>query len=219
MRRKVFGMIVAALTMLATTAKAQSDNGREYVDLGLKVKWAICNVGATKPEEFGDYIAWGEIEPKGEYTMFSYFDTADLGATYRYYHYGPGGHQLLELDDDAAYERWGKNWRLPSSKELDELRTKCTWKWTKVNDVNGYEVTGPNGNSIFLPAAGHRYDFQYRPEVGNAGVYWSRNLSYNHNGGAIVLTFNPGGETWSTAARCVGGSVRPVYVGKEGKKK
>lgn len=214
---RIFGIVVATMFVCVST-KAQSDNGRDYVDLGLKVKWATCNIGATRPEEYGDYIAWGEIEPKGEYTLFSYFDTANLGETYRYYHYQSGGHQILEKDEDAAHERWGKNWRLPSNKEQDELREKCTWKWTQLNGVGGYEVTGPNGNSIFLPAAGYRYDYQYNLEVGNVGVYWSRSLSYNHSGRAMVLDFNPKGVSWQDRSRYLGCSIRPVYVGKEQKK-
>lgn len=216
------GFLVVAMTMISMTVKAQSDNGHEYVDLGLSVKWATCNIGATKPEEYGDFIAWGEIEPKGEYTFFSYFDTADLGRTFRYYQFGVNGHQKLDPEDDAAHERWGKNWRLPTSKEQDELRMKCTWKWTQINDVNGYEVTGPNGNSIFLPAAGYRYDNMYYWEEGNVGFYWSNDLYYNfHNNpiAAICLKFNPKGVAWEIKARCCGYSIRPVYSVKASKKK
>ena len=126
-------------------AFVQEINGHEYVDLGLSVKWATCNVGANKPEDYGDYFAWGETETKSSYrenNSITYGKNySDIGGRSRY---------------DAARANWGGTWRLPTKAELEELENKCTWKWTTQNGVNGYKVTGPNSKSLFLPAANIR---------------------------------------------------------------
>ena len=118
-------------------------NGHEYVDLGLSVKWATCNVGASQPHEYGDYYAWGETTTKNNYTE-------DNSKTY--------GKNIGDISGnpnyDAAAANWGSRWRMPTYTEMKELDDKCTWTWTTENEVNGFKVTGPNGNSIFLPAAG-----------------------------------------------------------------
>jgi hypothetical protein len=126
----------------------------EYVDLGLSVKWATFNVGATKPEEYGDYFAWGETEPKEVYDWSTYFEVAD----------------------DVAAVKWGGKWRMPTMAEQDELRTQCTWTWTSQNGVKGYRVTGTNGNSIFLPAAGYRSGSSLY-NTDSKGFYWSSSLN------------------------------------------
>ena len=130
------------------------------VDLGLSVKWASCNVGANAPEEYGDYFAWGEISPKKEYTE-------DNCTTY--------GVPMSDIAGNPAYDaataNWGGNWRMPTKDEIIELRKNCTWEWTSLNGVNGKRVTGPNGNSIFLPAAGFCESSSYY--VGSDGYYWS----------------------------------------------
>lgn len=100
----------------------------EYVDLGLSVKWATCNVGATKPEDYGDYFAWGETEPKQTFTEDNYLYTGSAPLT-------------LPLSADAAYVNWGGSWRMPTQTEQDELRTECTWEWITQNGVSGCKVT------------------------------------------------------------------------------
>jgi hypothetical protein len=132
----------------------------EYVDLGLSVKWATCNVGATKPEEYGDYFAWGETTPKDAYDWSTYKWCNGGPSTQTKYctnsSYGTVDNKTtLDLSDDAACANWGGSWRMPTRAEQDELRNNCTWTWTTQNGVNGYKVTGTNGNSIFLPAAGY----------------------------------------------------------------
>lgn len=118
-------------------------NGHEYVDLGLGVKWARCNVGAQIPEEFGDYFAWGEIEPKrlfNEETSETYKKVIeDISGTSR----------------DVARVKWGAPWRMPTEEEFNSLMYKCNWEWIK-GDVCGMRVSGRTGYSIFLPAAGYR---------------------------------------------------------------
>ncbi len=142
-------------------------DGHEYVDLGLSVKWATCNVGANKPEDYGDYFAWGETSPKAEYTTkncIKYGERmSDISGNAQY---------------DAATANWGGSWRLPTKADLEELNNKCTWKWTTQNGVNGYKVTGPNGNSIFLPAAGYRLGSSLCGD-GDRGYYWSSTTPYD----------------------------------------
>ena len=148
--------------------------GHDYVDLGLSVKWATCNVGASSPSDYGDYFAWGKTSAKSEYTEKS-------NETY--------GKDLGDIAGNPAYDavsaNWGGSWRLPTKAEFEELKDNCTWTTKKGH--NGYWVQGPNGNSIFLPAAGwwSRTTLYY---VGEKGAYWS-STPYNYNG-AWVLFFN-----------------------------
>ena len=164
-------------------------NGHEYVDLGLPsgLKWATCNVGATTPEEYGDYFAWGETEPKDNYDWSTYKYCNGSSSTMTKYctnsDYGTVDNKtVLELEDDAAYVNWGGNWRMPTYDELSELKNtnNCTWTWTTQNGVKGYKVTSKvNGNSIFLPAAGYRYDGGGLYDAGSYGSYWSSSLRTN----------------------------------------
>ncbi|MCD8303544.1 MAG: hypothetical protein LUC86_01770, partial [Prevotellaceae bacterium] len=121
-------------------------NGHEYVDLGLSVKWATCNVGGSYPSVYGDYYAWGETSTKSSYDE-------DNCKTYNVSMGSIAGNSSY----DAARANWGGTWRLPTADEIDELIDKCDWEWTTRGGHAGYKVTGPNGNSIFLPAAGWRY--------------------------------------------------------------
>ena len=192
-------------------------NGHEYVDLGLSVKWATCNVGATKPEEYGDYFAWGEVEPKEVYDWSTYkwcFGSAT--SLNKYNDYSSNGYidnrSYLELADDAARASWGGEWRMPTSGELDELLTNCIWTWTTVNGVNGYKVTSKvNGNYIFLPAAGSRENNnQYG--VNDYAYYWSsisRSGRYSYR--ALYLCFNQSDIYGNDLDRCIGFSIRPVH--------
>lgn len=162
----------------------------EYVDLGLPsgVKWAIFNVGATKPEEYGDYFAWGETEPKELYDESTY----------------------SEKEEDAATANWGSEWRMPTQAEQDELRTECSWTWMTENDVNGYKVVGPNGNSIFLPAAGYCSGSSLY-NVGHKGFYWASSLYMGNTSYAYYLSFTYNDVSRYSNDRCYGQSVRPVY--------
>ena len=169
-----------------------SHNGHKYVDLGLPsgLKWATCNVGANKPEEYGDYFAWGEIKPKQEYEE----------GTYEHIKRGfLGIKKYVSLGDisgkpqyDAARFNWGGSWRLPTKKELEELEENCTWTWTTQGGNKGYKVTGPNGNSIFLPAAGCRIGSLLAFE-GSSGRYWSSTPDGDYH--AYYLGFYDGYES------------------------
>ena len=158
-----------------------------YVDLGLSVLWATMNIGANKPEEYGDYFAWGETKPKDTYSITNYKHANPADSTLTKYCFNPEYGKvdsLLLLDecDDAATANWGKGWRMPTFSEWLELVSQCEWKWTEQNGVNGYLVTGLTGNSIFLPAAGcyaEHFHLNWPCELkdeGTQGYYWHGEL-------------------------------------------
>ena len=194
------------------------ENGHEYVDLGLpsSLKWATCNVGATTPEEYGDYFAWGEVEPKVEYTWSTYKYGSDYTQLTKYCNdssYGKDGFtdNKTELDpeDDAAAVNWGGSWRMPTTVEQDELCYNCTWTWITQNGVNGYKVTGPNGNSIFLPAAGYIFGGTL-DDAGSFVQYWSSSLGTGSPYYAYVVEFTSNNVNRDGCSRYYGFSVRPV---------
>ena len=180
----------------------------EAVDLGLSVKWATFNVGATSPEDYGDYFAWGETEPKETYSWATYkWGTSSNLTKYN----TTDGKTTLDPEDDAAKVLWGGYWRMPSKEEVDELTQQCTWIWTTHNNVNGYKVTGPNCNSIFLPAAGYKGAGPTYP-AGEDGLYWTSTLEKGHFSYLIVLHNDaPPTESSTKGTRCFGFTIRPVY--------
>ena len=206
----------------------------EAIDLGLPsgLKWASFNLGASKPEEYGDYYAWGETEPYfssldpltwkegkgGGYAWSSYKWCMGTSNTMTKYcsdsSYGYNGFTdnktVLDLEDDAAHVNLGGTWRMPTDAEWNELLENCTWTWTTKNGENGRLVTGSNGNSIFLPAAGGRYDANLY-NVGSSGYYWSSSLRTDYPLSAWRVRFNSGSVYWSSSNRYYGFSVRPVY--------
>ncbi len=185
----------------------------EAVDLGLSVKWACCNVGADVPEGYGGYYAWGETEEKSDYTPLTYkYYLGDLDGDGYYYdsnEYQNIGSNISGTSYDVAHVKWGGSWRMPTLSEIQELCNKCSWQWTTVNGVSGQKVTGPNGNSIFLPAAGYRNgtEVYYR---GSYGYYWSGTLSEYYSDDAYCLSFDSGYHVWSIRNRYYGHAVRPV---------
>ena len=203
------------------TSSTGSENGYDYVDLGLSVKWATCNVGATKPEEYGDYFAWGETKSKYSYSIDDYewggitwyYDEYGVPISQERYYtkYSTHDHNsVLEKKDDAARVNWGGGWRMPTKAEQEELREQCTWIWTSQDGVNGYKVTSKsNGNSIFLPAAGYR-DGSSLYYAGSDGRYWSSSLDTNNSYNAYALDFDSDIVAWDDHLRESGYSVRPV---------
>ena len=200
------------------TTKALSgiENGYTWVDLGLSVKWASYNIGATKPEEYGDYFAWGETEPKELYAWSTYKHCQGSDNTLTKYNtnggYGTVDNKTqLELTDDAARANWGGSWRMPTDAEMTELRNNCTWSWTTQNGVMGYKVTSKsNGNSIFLPAAGYR-SLSSLVSAGSNGAYWSSSLYTDDYPGATWYVFFKSSNVYrSYGGRSNGHSVRPV---------
>ncbi|MBR4848059.1 MAG: hypothetical protein IKV07_01725 [Bacteroidaceae bacterium] len=195
-----------------------SSCGYKYVDLGLPsgLKWATHNVGATKPEEYGGYYAWGETEEKENYhgSTYKWGNYSYKNDSYKYTKYCTNSDYgtvdnktVLDPEDDVAHVKWGGDWRMPTTEEQQELINYCTWEKAALNGVFGYRVTGPNGNSIFLPAAGSRIgteDFSSRGE----GEYWSSSCMANWY--AWVLTFDKYCYDWDTYVREHGRPVRPV---------
>ena len=189
-------------------------NGHEYVDLGLPsgLKWATCNVGANSPEEYGDYYAWGEINTKSTYRISNYkFSKGGLLGLFG---------KCEDLGDisstryDVARTNWGGSWRLPKRTELEELINKCTWEWIIQNGKKGYKVTGPNSNSIFIPAAGYReWSSLHNNEEGR---YWSSTPDDNDYGlnpdqAYYLIFYNHSKPDYvDSDDRSIGQSVRPV---------
>ena len=205
----------------------------EQVDLGLPsgLKWASFNLGANRPEGYGDYFAWGETEPYyisldpliwksgkeagydfpsykwcmgDEHSLTKYCSISDYG-----YNGFVDQKTVLELEDDAAHIILGDKWRIPTGEEMQELFECCTWEETFQNGVCGRKVTGPNGNSIFLPAAG-RWAYTYINSPGTDGTYWTSSL-WNYPNQAKQLIFWPDNIRFSSNGRHSGFSIRPVY--------
>ena len=185
--------------------------GHGYVDLGLSVKWATQNVGASSPSDYGGYYAWGETETKSSYDWDNCFDclddTGDSWGTYKI-----GGKTSISPTSghDTARENWGGTWRMPTDAEFDELCDKCTWTWTSQGGHNGYLVTSKtNGTSIFLPAAGWRSGTDTY-DGGEGGDYWSSTLGSLYSYFARILSFGSSYHHTNNYYRRIGQSVRPV---------
>ena len=198
------------------TPPANTENGHEYVDLGLPsgLKWATCNVGANAPEEYGDYFAWGETTTKSTYNWSTYkYCNGSYNNLTKYNNsssYGSVDNKtVLDKEDDAAAVNWGGKWRMPTKEEQNELYDSCNWTWTTQNGVNGYTVTGPNGKSIFLPAAGYRDDSCSLINVGR-GYYWSSSLYTDYSYGAYGFGFGSDDVVVAGGSRSCGQPVRPV---------
>lgn len=201
-------------------------NGHEYVDLGLSVKWATMNIGATKREEYGDYYAWGETTTKSIYNWNSYkwglngtwLDltkyTVDDGSTSKIWYengvFVGDNKTVLEPVDDVASVKWGGSWRIPTKEELEELYTKCTCQAMSLNGKQGIKITGPNGNYIFLPKTGWKQESKlYWQNL--SGSYWSSELSDSYSLHAYSLSIDSANDfSMSRGDRCYGFSIRAV---------
>ena len=215
--------VTATCTVKVRVDHSGTINGHDYVDLGLPsgTLWATMNVGADSPEDYGDYFAWGETVGYDDgYTTFdwtNYRHCKGSENTLTKYcndsNYGYNGFTdtltELEPEDDAAYVYWGRKWRMPTDAQWAELRTECTWSWTTKNGVNGSLGTGPNGNSIFIPAAGNRYSDSLI-NAGSCGHYWSRSLATG--GIALGVAIDSDGAYGDYSDRRYGLSVRPVRL-------
>ena len=180
------------------------DNNHPHViDLGHAGKWACCNVGASAPWEYGGYYAWGETEEKDYYDWSTYIHCDGSRDTCHNL-----GSDIAGTQYDVAHVKWGGKWRMPSLDQID-LLLKCTSEWTEVNGIKGRKFTAANGGSIFLPAAGYRWD-DYTDNVGSNGYYWSSTQNPNHSYYAYFLYFYSGNTYWSYYSRYYGQSVRPV---------
>ena len=194
----------------------------EYVDLGLPsgTLWAKCNVGADNPEDFGGYFAWGETASKDRYDWSTYkwcngsaYSMTKYCTNSAYGYNGfTDGKTELDPEDDAAYVNWGPSWRMPTFEQQLELIDNCFWTWTTVNGVNGQLGIGPNGKTIFLPAAGSRWNESYN-NAGSNGSYWARTLGPSVSAIAYCLYFTSETVSWYCDISRYGGfTVRAVRV-------
>lgn len=211
---------VISITFVSCEQEEESDalNYPKAVDLGLSVKWATYNVGAESPEEYGDYYAWGEIEVKNSYSWSTYkWCNGYYNKLTKYCcdsWYGRVDNKTtLNLPDDVAYAKWRSgshnSWRMPTKDEMQELIDECDWEWTTLRGVKGHIVTGPNGNFIFLPAAGYRSGTEvYRQ--GSDGFYWSCTLDDYYDDEAYKLYFYSYDYYQFSTERYYGYTIRPV---------
>lgn len=182
-------------------------NGHEYVDLGLPsgILWATMNVGASSPEDYGDYFAWGEIEPKEVYSLDTYDPLGDGTGTY-----DELGDDISGTDHDVARMKWGGQWVMPTYDEIVELLGNTTSEWTTLNGVNGRKLTGRNGNMLFLPAAGGRWQSSASSPAGLYGKYWQSTIDKWEPSEALRLSIDSTGWSLDSYTRLGGLSVRPV---------
>lgn len=204
MKRLFIALIMPFVAFLANAQSCPDDDHPHLIDLGLPsgTKWSCCNIGAAKPEEFGDYYAWGETNDKGIYDWSTYMycdgseDTChDLGS------------DIAGTDYDVAHVKWGGSWVMPSIDQILELLTDCSYINTSVNGVNGGMITGPSGGTIFFPFAGQRHSDVY--SIGDFCQYWASTLLPYNSRYAYVL-FLSNNYILGQDDRCCGHTVRPV---------
>lgn len=194
------------------------ENSHEWVDLGLSVKWATCNVGANRPEEDGIRVAWGEIKEKSEYTHknYSFLKPKTLFKKEEWLVYNKkGGLQRLQKEHDAASQLWGGRWRMPTAAELQELKRECGWELQIINGVRGFKVRSfKNGNSIFLPVSSSSY-YNHSLKAHIYGAYWSSDIGYILESDAEYLTFSTSPEYLHIDImgneRCYDSCIRAVF--------
>ena len=210
-----YGTALSFKTISPTTSDPSGlCNGYGYVDLGLSVKWATHNIGATNPEDYGDYYAWGETTTKNAFSWenYAWYNATDTTIT-KYcvsYKYGEVDEKIiLEPEDDAAHTHWKDQWRMPTNEEWNELRTECEWHWTTINNINGYKIVGKNGNSIFLPSAGYQLNGKTIDKA-SVGYYQSSSLYLNQSQYAYGINFSTKYIDIYYNGRYCGQSIRPV---------
>ncbi len=203
----VFYMSVMSISFAQT---CPDSNHPHAIDLGIGVKFACCNVGASSPEQYGDYYAWGETNEKMTYDENHY---PGHGNQYfknrKYIDYGA---DISGTQYDVAHVKWGVNWQIPTKEQMDLLKDRCKKEWITYKRVEGCRFIGPNGNSIFLPAAGSRW-YDETNHVGYSGGYWSSTSSTqssNNTKDSFFLFFDNSRIEISHRDRATGSSVRPV---------
>ena len=213
---KSIAILVIAATLLVGCESTNSPESKgtkkhEYVDLGLSVKWATCNVGANLSKEYGDYFSWGETSVKEIYGVWTTYKWCEGSKTTLTKYNTTDNITILDKSDDATTVNWGGDWRTPTIEEWNELYTSCTWAPSVNDEVLGFTVTSPNGNSIFLPAAGYMYGSDLEDAV-ITGNYWSSSLNLDNPQYAHGVYFYTSREKVEEgySNRCSGLSIRPV---------
>ena len=189
-----------------TFTECPDDNHPHMIDLGLPsgTKWACCNVGANKPEDYGDHFAWGETKPKDVYNWKTYQYGSSIDNVVNI------GSDIAGTKYDAATANWGAPWQMPSLTQIKELLNSCNSEWTTMNGVKGRRFKGSNGGSIFLPAAGGRW-IGGLGDAGSSGDYWSSTLYESYPYYAYHPYFNSDYAYWyGNDYRLYGFTVRPV---------
>ena len=220
-------LIIGGSSSISSYPTCPDDHHPHMIDLGLPsgTLWSCCNVGATTPEAYGGYYAWGETEEKDFYDWSNYIHCDDSSNTCY-----DIGNDIARTQYDVAHVKWGGSWVMPTKDQFEELISNCTYTWTTINDVNGNLFTGLNGGNIFMPAAGYHTIFipesngssfflpamdyrQYNDlyEVGCSGDYWSSTLNPSYPDRAYSLSFfDLGGWCNDYEPRIDGISIRPV---------
>ncbi len=195
--------VIDSVTFSLSSEETEEDApSYSAIDLGLSVKWAEINVGATTQYEPGNYYSWGELETKEDYSedCYLYYINDD---------YASIGSDISATSYDAVREAWGEEWRLPTADEANELVTKCTWTWTERADgLSGYTITGTNGNSIFLPAAGCKPSTS-AVYYGKKIYYWTSTVNSSMPSSAYNINYSGYTGSW-TANRSYGMPMRGV---------
>lgn len=198
---KILTVALSILVLLSAfgygnSSTADASSTVEAVDLGLSVKWASHNVGAAKPEEYGILFGWADVT--GEKTSTSNDDYPSVNPP----------QNISGTEYDAAHVLWGGSWRMPTREEQEELVSKAVWTKTRLNDVEGYRATGPNGNSIFLAASGGRIGTEVHYQI-SGGDFWSGTLSGNTDE-AYYMWFYGRRQAVEDLPRHYGFAIRPV---------
>ena len=243
MKNQILSVVCLSLLFITSCCDTPSVTGKDelghkYVDLGLSVKWATCNIGDSIPSEYGAYYAWAVLKEDnagirnytwGEFSHHisviesnledpldvsfnadSYSSDEVCGNCNKMMKYNEFDKKvIIEQNDDVASTEWGKDWRIPTKEEWDELLSKCSWDWKKLGHGYGYKVTASNGNWIFLPAAG-AFGGSITYEVGSSGLYWSSTLDTADVNKAFLLTFDSNDNKIISYPREDGCSIRPV---------
>ena len=233
---KIFILIAVIMSSQAFFACSPNDddcpkaNMYEYVDLGLSVKWGVCNLGANSPIQYGDCYAWGEIEPKPIYdwTTYKWMQSGKFDRIYITKYtiadgmnggiwYDVGGNFIgdgkivLDAADDVATVKLGFPYRMPTYSEFQELIDNCIWEWKKICGVSGYEIKSKkNKNNIFITTTDVG-DNSGLSRMNNGGCYWSSSLNFVYSDGAFALDFNSNKQACSNWTRCIGFPIRPVH--------
>lgn len=212
MKRTIMMLALHSVVSMMFAQTCPDSNHPHAIDLGIGVKFACCNVGATSPEQDGGYYAWGETEERSNYSMVSY----KHGGNDQHKRYKDIGNDIAGSQYDVAYMKWKGSWRMPTKEQMELLRDRCKVELVKYKRVKGCKFTGPNGNSIFLPAAGSRW-YDQTPRNDYSGSYWSSTCStegYNGTNDSFFLCFGNGfGKTYvevNHADRAAGSTIRPV---------